>query len=212
MFTVTPGNVRVVRATDWDPDTSYLDPEKDAARLDALRSGDWAFVGVYAEARLLVCRTCQEVRTPGLWGVESDSDRDHFEQLAREELAFLGASWPRWACRRTKSTPPSPGTASSPTADSTARKEEDPAVAETFVTEDGFTLKRQRDGGWGDGDLTFAADRADGWPLDCLGERLAGRRLPPWTCPLCGSEAFENQHTDHSAAAYSCEGCEITFN
>lgn len=65
---------------------------QDRARLKAFRAGAWHFEGCYAVARVTVNGTRQTIRTPGLWGIESDSDngyRREVEEEQREELLDL---------------------------------------------------------------------------------------------------------------------------
>lgn len=100
--------LRIVAETDNDPDLSYLEqdyadvPADEAARYrqqDAERLASygetWHTVGVYAEARLKF-RTPQGgwtqgaiVRTPGIWGIETDSELSYFDELGDDQLAEL---------------------------------------------------------------------------------------------------------------------------
>ncbi len=63
--------------------------EQDYNRLEALNRGDWCFIGVSAIARVVIGDTVQKIRSGGLWGIESDSSADHFEELKREQLSEL---------------------------------------------------------------------------------------------------------------------------
>jgi|HubBroStandDraft_1064217.scaffolds.fasta_scaffold53842_3 hypothetical protein len=82
-----------------DPESSpedylFQDPdyrEQDQERLDAWKNGDWRMVGVYAEVEVVVAGTTQTIRTPGVWAVESDSDRSHFKDLGEQEHGELVA-------------------------------------------------------------------------------------------------------------------------
>jgi len=64
----------------------YFNPEnpeygqQDYERVLAHNRGEWQMIGVYAEAYLVVNGTTQYIRTPGLWGIESDSGPDYIEQ------------------------------------------------------------------------------------------------------------------------------------
>lgn len=98
-------NIRIRKEYDTDPDLAYLkqyenatDPvEKEYYAQDQRRNaqyGDhWWMVGIYAEATIAIPggghSTLQTIRTPGLWGIESDSDLSHFEEVATENLAQL---------------------------------------------------------------------------------------------------------------------------
>ena len=68
--------------------------EADYARYEAYNRDDWQMVGLWAEAELIVgpgpkAGLAQTIRSGGLWGIESDSGRDFFEETAEEELARL---------------------------------------------------------------------------------------------------------------------------
>lgn len=64
-------------------------PEQDYQRMEAHNRGAWCMVGVWAEAEFIVGGTVQRIRSGGLWGIESDSDKSYFEEVAREELSSL---------------------------------------------------------------------------------------------------------------------------
>jgi hypothetical protein len=75
-----------------DPD--YRD--QDEARLNAWRNDEWHFVGIRARATIRIpyginsdCWITSEVLSPGLWGIESDSGDQYFEEVYREERAIL---------------------------------------------------------------------------------------------------------------------------
>jgi hypothetical protein len=78
------------------------DPEyrrEDEERIEAWRRDEWWYVGVYVEVDLVVAGTIQTIRTPGLWGIESDSDDAYFKEVTEQEyeellgiLETLGAS------------------------------------------------------------------------------------------------------------------------
>lgn len=67
-------------------------PKQDFDRMQALNSGQWCCVGIVAKA---VVRSAsgitQTLRSGGLWGIESDSDKAHLAEVAKEELAALRA-------------------------------------------------------------------------------------------------------------------------
>jgi len=64
---------------------------QDYERMESLNRGAWCFVGVFAEAEVQTngMSTIQTIRSGGLWGIESDSDRDHFRMVESEELETL---------------------------------------------------------------------------------------------------------------------------
>jgi hypothetical protein len=66
--------------------------EQDYQRAEAYNRGEWCMVGVWAEATVqLTGDTIQRIRSGGLWGIESDSGEEYFEEVAQEELAALRA-------------------------------------------------------------------------------------------------------------------------
>lgn len=81
--------VRVVVVEDTDPDPSYLDQEEFEDRREAYQRGDFYFVGVRAEAEVVIEGTLQTLQSGGLWGIESDSERSYFEEVANEEWSQL---------------------------------------------------------------------------------------------------------------------------
>lgn len=71
----------------FHPATEY--GEQDYQRMESFNSGQWFFIGIRAEAEVVVNGTIQRITSPGLWGIESDSGRDYFAEVAQEELAQL---------------------------------------------------------------------------------------------------------------------------
>jgi hypothetical protein len=97
-------NLRIVFALDEDPDLSHLsDPSRyndvspkerekylkqDKDRLESY--GDsWNMIGTYMEADVDIDGVIQRIRTPGLWGTESDSDKKYLMSIAKEEYGQL---------------------------------------------------------------------------------------------------------------------------
>lgn len=79
-------------------DYLFQDPDyqaEDQARLDAFYEGDWRFVGVRAKAIIVIVRhntaTRYELASPGLWGIESDSEEDYFAEVLGDECNTLKA-------------------------------------------------------------------------------------------------------------------------
>jgi len=77
---------------------------QDYERMESLNRGDWCYIGIRAQAQVVVsepanCLTrrnlsvasgiVQTITSAGLWGVESDSDREYLELVEEEELADL---------------------------------------------------------------------------------------------------------------------------
>lgn len=61
----------------------------DFDRMEALNSGDWCYLGIRAEARIVVEGVSQQITSAGLWGVESDSGDDYLAEVGAEELQQL---------------------------------------------------------------------------------------------------------------------------
>ena len=63
---------------------------QDYERMEILNRGDWCYVGIRAEAEVqLTGNLIQRIRSGGLWGIESDSDRSYFDEIQKDELANL---------------------------------------------------------------------------------------------------------------------------
>jgi hypothetical protein len=63
---------------------------QDYDRMESLNRGDWCFIGLRAEAEVQTgSDVVQRITSGGLWGIESDSGREHLEDTQREELAQL---------------------------------------------------------------------------------------------------------------------------
>ncbi len=65
-------------------------PEQDYQRMEALQKGNWHYLGIIAKAEVqLTSDSVQTLHSGGLWGIESDSGKEHFKEVAAEELASL---------------------------------------------------------------------------------------------------------------------------
>ena len=62
---------------------------QDYKRMESLNAGDWSYIGIMAEAEIIVNGVSQTVASGGLWGVESDSDASYFSEIEGEELSQL---------------------------------------------------------------------------------------------------------------------------
>lgn len=74
---------------------------QDYERMERLNRGDWCYIGIRAEAEVVSggvqgrtsngspVHTIQQIRSGGLWGIESDSDRSYLEEVQKDELASL---------------------------------------------------------------------------------------------------------------------------
>jgi hypothetical protein len=63
--------------------------KQDYARMQAYNNQDWCYIGIRAESKIVVDGHIQTITSSGLWGIESDSDRDYLESIESEELADL---------------------------------------------------------------------------------------------------------------------------
>ena len=101
-------SVEIEHIVDTDPDTSYLEQDysdctpqeraknkaQDAARLRGFNQGDWHYVGVRAKAHVSYqcgngSRRLETFTSGGLWGIESDSSPEYFEEVEAEQLHDL---------------------------------------------------------------------------------------------------------------------------
>jgi hypothetical protein len=73
---------------------------QDYERMESLNQGSWCFVGIRAEAEIVISAdrnaknysgTIQQITSGGLWGVESTSEASYLRQVAKEELTDLRA-------------------------------------------------------------------------------------------------------------------------
>lgn len=81
--------LRVVVEEDPDPDSSYLDQDDLKDRKAAHKRGEFGFVGLRVEADVIIESTVQTLTSSGLWGIESDSDKEYLESVAVEEYEQL---------------------------------------------------------------------------------------------------------------------------
>lgn len=64
-------------------------PEEDYRRYEAYNKSQWWMIGVWCSAKVVLTDVVQTIRSGGLWGIESDSEDDYFEEVIKEELAAL---------------------------------------------------------------------------------------------------------------------------
>ena len=99
-MTVRAADIERVEEFDPHPDLSWLEPdanpaaaEANAERLTAYRAGGWRCIGIRARATFLIglgrAAMIQTVESPGLWGIESDSDPDYLDEVFAEETQTL---------------------------------------------------------------------------------------------------------------------------
>ena len=63
---------------------------QDYDRMESLNRGDWQYIGIRAEAQIQTgSDVVQKITSGGLYGIESDSGKEHITETIREELANL---------------------------------------------------------------------------------------------------------------------------
>jgi hypothetical protein len=63
--------------------------QQDYERMESLNRGDWGYIGVRANAEIIVDGVSQDISSGGLWGIESDSDRAYLTEIDGEQLSEL---------------------------------------------------------------------------------------------------------------------------
>lgn len=64
--------------------------QQDYERMESLHRGNWAYIGLRAVAKVqLTGDLTQEFSSGGLYGIESDSDKDYIQEVEQEELFQL---------------------------------------------------------------------------------------------------------------------------
>lgn len=100
LMSLRADDIARVEEPDPDPDLSYLDPDANpdyaqanAERLSAYHAGRWHCIGIKARATFLIglgeAAVMQTVESPGLWGIESDSDPGYLDEVFSEEKQVL---------------------------------------------------------------------------------------------------------------------------
>ena len=74
---------------DLDPDVSYLEQDEFEDRLAAYKKGKFNLVGVRVEAEVTIAETTQTLASPGLGGIESDSEQEYLDEIIAEEWKAL---------------------------------------------------------------------------------------------------------------------------
>lgn len=75
-------------------DSSYLDQDEFGERKRQFEAGLFDFIGIRADAEIAIptgpeLATIQHIRSGGLWGIESDSDKTYLASIETEELSAL---------------------------------------------------------------------------------------------------------------------------
>ncbi len=82
-------NITAKQMFDLFPDASYLEAESFQERRQQYDNGDFGFIGIRAEAEIVVAGVCQTITSGGLWGIESDSAHDYLFEIEQEEIEQL---------------------------------------------------------------------------------------------------------------------------
>ena len=96
-------SIQTITVEDHDPDVSWLDQtdaemgigweEHARGRKDSYNRGDWHMVGVYVVAIITYGTENDEflhtIKSPGIWGIESDSGVEYLQEIAQDELVTL---------------------------------------------------------------------------------------------------------------------------
>jgi len=82
-------SVRILITADEYPDASYLEQDEFEERLDAYERGDFSLVGVRAEAEVTIEGIAQTLKSSGLYGIESDSEQEYFDEVFDQEWSQL---------------------------------------------------------------------------------------------------------------------------
>jgi len=81
--------VRVIFEPDQNPDASYLHQEEFGERRVSYENAEFDFVTLRVEASVLIEGTEQTLTSPGVPGIESDSEEDILDELISGEWTTL---------------------------------------------------------------------------------------------------------------------------
>ena len=85
------GNVETYKGESPEDVRKYV--RQDYERMERLQCGDWCYVGIRAEAEILIpsrdATIVQEITAGGLWGIESDSDASYLKDVEGDQLSEL---------------------------------------------------------------------------------------------------------------------------
>ena len=62
---------------------------RDFDRMESLNAGNWGFIGIRAQANIVLGETCQTIHSGGLCGIESDSGESYLQEIEKDELSDL---------------------------------------------------------------------------------------------------------------------------
>jgi hypothetical protein len=87
-----PGSVEPFDPADKESfwrETMRENARRDYARMESYNREEWSFIGIQAQAEIVLDGVCQTIQSGGLWGIESDSEESHFREVEQEELTSL---------------------------------------------------------------------------------------------------------------------------
>jgi hypothetical protein len=84
-------SITAKRICDPYPDASYLDQEGFEDRRQQYENQQFEFIGIRAEAEIVIAGVCQTITSGGLWGIESDSTPEYLTEVEQEETEQLWA-------------------------------------------------------------------------------------------------------------------------
>ena len=84
-----PTGVKASLRHDYWEKTMRENARKNYERMEACTRGDWSFIGIRAQAEVVVDGVCQSITSGGLWGIESDSEESYLSSVEEEELTSL---------------------------------------------------------------------------------------------------------------------------
>ena len=82
-------SVKVIIEADPEPDASYLEQREFEDRLASYKAGEFDFMGARIEAEVLIAETVQTLSSPGVAGIESDTDGADLDGIIGEEWTQL---------------------------------------------------------------------------------------------------------------------------
>lgn len=87
-------NLAVKIMNDEDPETSYLEQDEFKERYEQYKNDQFSFVGVKVVAEVYTKQAAggyrsHTIESGGLWGIESDSGKEYFAEVANDEAGQL---------------------------------------------------------------------------------------------------------------------------
>jgi hypothetical protein len=85
-------SIEIITVPDEDATSAdWLEQPEWSDRLEQYRRGEFGFVGIVARAtvRLESTGSMLTIDSPGLWGIESDSSPEYFEEIGNEQRGDL---------------------------------------------------------------------------------------------------------------------------